>query len=135
MTNDTVADVLTRIRNGQKALHKSVIMPVSKMTKNLLDILQEEGFIENYELSDGASKVLKNRKFSVFLKYYESGLPVITIAKRMSKPGRRHYVQHDELPKVLNGLGIAVVSTSSGLMSDKEARKRKIGGELVALVG
>ena len=132
MTNDTIADVLTRIRNAQSSGHRVVKVPSSKTAKNLLNVLKVEGFIDTFETAqdeDSAFEVL-----SVFLKYYDNGLPVISTAKRISKSGQRQYRGVDALPKVSSGLGISIISTSQGVMSDREARKRKIGGEVLALI-
>jgi small subunit ribosomal protein S8 len=132
MTNDTIADVLTRIRNAQVAGHKVVKVPVCRSAKNLLEVLKSEGFIDTYETvkEEGVTFDVIN----VFLKYYDNGAPVIATAKRVSKPGQRQYRSVDGLPKVSSGLGISIISTSQGVMSDREARKRKIGGEVLAIV-
>lgn len=133
MSNDTIADTLTRIRNAQVAGHRVVKVPVSSAAKNVLAVLKTEGFIDTFESVKEEGKTFP--QFNVFLKYYDTGLPMISIAKRVSKPGQRQYSGVEKLPKVSNGLGISIVSTSQGVMSDKEARKRKIGGEVVALIG
>ena len=126
---DPIADMLTRIRNGQKARKVSVSMPASKEKEAVASVLKDEGYITGYETSgDGASKAL-----SVELKYYE-GTPVIETVKRVSKPGLRVYRGKEELPKVLGGLGIAIVSTSAGVMSDRQARAKGIGGEVICVV-
>ena len=130
MVTDTIADVLTRIRNGQRAKFKSVTIPASRMTGYVLDVLKEEGFIEGVEKTeDGFGK------YEVGLRYYSSGEPVISVAQRVSKSGRRKYFSNGDVPRVFSGLGISIVSTSQGVMSDREARKRKIGGEVLALIG
>lgn len=129
---DPIADMLTRIRNANSAYHEKVEIPASKMKAAVLDILKEEGFVKNYE-SVNEGKTLK-----VTLKYgsnYGSNKEkVITGIKRISKPGLRVYAGKEELPRVLGGLGIAVISTSQGVMSDKKARKLGLGGEVIAYV-
>lgn len=132
MANDSIADVLTRIRNAQSAGHKVVKIPSSKGAKNLLNVLKSEGFIDTYEAAKDEETSFE--VITVFLKYYDTGLPVISVAKRVSKSGQRQYRGVDGLPKVSSGLGISIVSTSSGVMSDREARKRKIGGEVLAII-
>ena len=127
--NDPISDMLTRIRNGQKARKVSVAMPASTVKEAVASVLQDEGYITGYESSgEGAEKTL-----SVELKYFE-GMPVIEKVQRVSKPGLRIYRGKDELPKVLGGLGIAIVSTSAGVMSDRQAREKGIGGEVICVV-
>ncbi len=127
--NDPISDMLTRIRNGQKARKVSVSMPASTVKEAVASVLQDEGYITGYESSgEGAEKTL-----SVELKYFE-GTPVIEKVQRVSKPGLRIYRGKDELPKVLGGLGIAIVSTSAGVMSDRQAREKGIGGEVICVV-
>lgn len=125
---DPIADMLTRIRNANSAYHEKVEMPASKMKAAVLKILKEEGFVKNYE-SVNEGKTLK-----VTLKYGSNKEKVITGIKRISKPGLRVYAGKEELPRVLGGLGIAVISTSKGIMSDKQARKLGLGGEVIAYV-
>ena len=126
---DPIADMLTRIRNGQKARMVSVSMPASKEKEAIATVLKDEGYITGFETSgEGASKSL-----TVELKYFE-GTPVIEAVKRVSKPGLRIYKGKEELPKVLGGLGIAIVSTSAGVMSDRQAREKGIGGEVICTV-
>ena len=125
---DPIADMLTRIRNANSAYHEKVEMPDSKMKAAVLEILKEEGFVKNYE-SVNEGKTLK-----VTLKYGSNREKVITGIKRISKPGLRVYAGKEELPRVLGGLGIAVISTSQGVMSDKKARKLGLGGEVIAYV-
>jgi small subunit ribosomal protein S8 len=126
---DPISDMLTRIRNGQKARKVSVSMPASTVKEAVASVLQDEGYITGYESSgEGAEKTL-----SVELKYFE-GTPVIEKVQRVSKPGLRIYRGKDELPKVLGGLGIAIVSTSAGVMSDRQAREKGIGGEVICVV-
>ena len=128
---DPIADMLTRIRNGMQAKMETVdVVPVSKVKTELARILKEEGYITKYEVSgEGIQK-----KMTVTLKYSGDKRPVITGIKRISKPGLRVYTKGDNVPKVLNGLGIAIISTSNGMMSDKEARKQHASGEVVAYV-
>ncbi len=126
---DPISDMLTRIRNGQKARKTSVSMPASKVKIAVANVLKDEGYITDYETSgDGAGHTLE-----VELKYFE-GKPVIEKAERVSKPGLRIYRGKDELPKVLGGLGVAIISTSQGVMSDREAREKGVGGEVICVV-
>ncbi|KRL84821.1 30S ribosomal protein S8 [Ligilactobacillus apodemi] len=127
---DPIADFLTRIRNANMVKHESVEVPASKMKKNIAEILKNEGFIRDFEyIEDDKQGIIR-----VFLKYGKNNERVIAGIRRISKPGLRSYVKADEVPKVLNGLGIAIVSTSEGVMTDKDARAKKIGGEVVAYV-
>lgn len=130
---DSIADVLTRIRNAQRAGHKSVIVRASHMAERILTVLQKEGFVEGFERKEQGES--GHPEISVYLKYFASGRPMISKARRVSKPGRRVYASVDKLPRVDSGLGIAIVSTSAGVVSDREARHRKIGGEVLALIG
>lgn len=130
MVNDTVADMLTRIRNANAMKYKTVEIPGTKLTKGIADILTKEGFIAGYEVN----KLAVGEMLVVNLKYSKSKERVINGLKRISKPGLRVYAKADEMPRVLNGLGIAIVSTSEGLMTDKEARAKKIGGEVLAYI-
>ena len=126
---DPVSDMLTRIRNGQKARKVSVSMPASTVKVAVASVLKDEGYITDFASSgEGAMKTL-----SVELKYFE-GAPVIENVQRVSKPGLRIYRGKDELPKILGGLGVAIISTSAGVMSDREARKQGIGGEVLCVV-
>ncbi len=126
---DPISDMLTRIRNGQKARKVSVSMPASNAKIAVASVLKDEGYITDFETSgEGAARAL-----SVELKYYE-GTPVIERVERVSKPGLRIYRGKNALPKVLGGLGIAIVSTSAGVMSDRQARERGIGGEVICVV-
>ncbi len=126
---DPIADMLTRIRNGQKARKVSVSMPASTAKIAVARVLKDEGYITDFSTDgEGASKSL-----SVELKYFE-GSPVIESIQRASKPGLRIYRGKDELPKVLGGLGVAIVSTSAGVMSDRQAREKGIGGEVLCIV-
>ncbi len=130
MVNDRVADMLTRIRNANAMKYKTVEIPGTKMTKGIADILTKEGFINGYEVN----KLAVGEMLVVNLKYSKSKERVITGLKRISKPGLRVYVKAEEMPRVLNGLGIAIVSTSEGLMTDKEAREKNLGGEVLAYI-
>ena len=130
MVNDSIADLLTRIRNAQTARHESVSLETSIMKKSIAQILLDEGYISSFEEVDNG----KNKDIVITLKYVNKNQKVITGLKRISKPGRRIYASCAELPKVLNGLGIVIVSTSKGVMTDREARKLGIGGEVLAYV-
>ena len=127
---DPIADMLTRIRNASRSKHKTVDVPASNVKKSIADILSKEGYIKSYEeISDDTQGILR-----ITLKYDEKGNKVIAGLKRISKPGLRVYAAKDELPKVLNGLGIALISTSKGIMTDKKARELGIGGEVLAYI-
>lgn len=127
---DPIADYLTRIRNANMAKHDSVEIPASNIKKSISEILKREGFIRDYEVADDN----KQGVIKVFLKYGPNGERVISGLKRISKPGLRKYVGAEDLPKVLNGLGIAIVSTSAGVITDKEARQKNVGGEVIAYI-
>lgn len=128
--SDPIADMLTRIRNANMVRHEKLELPASNIKTQIADILKREGFIRDYEvIKDDKQGVLR-----MFLKYGAAEERVITGLKRISKPGLRVYAKADELPRVLNGLGIAVVSTSKGILTDKEAREQSIGGEILAYV-
>ena len=130
MITDPIADMLTRIRNALVARHESVEVPMSKMKKAIADILTEEGFINGYDVVEGeVQSVMK-----VNLKYGPNNEKVISGIKRISKPGLRVYANSENLPVVLNGLGIAIISTSMGIMTDKKARAAHLGGEVLAYV-
>ncbi|HML69099.1 MAG TPA: 30S ribosomal protein S8 [Clostridia bacterium] len=127
---DTIADMLTRIRNALIAKHDSVEIPASTMKKAIAQILVDEGYIKGFEvIADGEKKTIR-----VQLKYGANKQRVIVGIKRISRPGLRVYARKDEMPKVLGGLGIAIVSTSRGVMTDREARKQGVGGEVLAYV-
>ena len=127
---DPIADMLTRIRNANSAKHDTVDIPASNMKKSIAQILVDEGYIKGYKvIEDGKQGVIR-----VTLKYGEGKSRVITGLRRVSKPGLRVYAGADELPKVLRGLGIAIVSTSKGVMTDKKAREAHVGGEVLAFV-
>ena len=129
-TTDPIADMLTRVRNANSAKHKTVDVPSSKIKLAIADILCKEGYIKSFEeISNEVQGTIR-----ITLKYDEKGKRVIDGIKRISKPGLRVYASKEELPKVLNGLGIAIVSTSKGIMTDKEARKIGLGGEVLAYV-
>ncbi len=127
---DPIADMLTRIRNANSAKHETVDVPASNMKKAIAEILNEEGYIKNYQIiEDGRQGVIR-----IALKYGPNKEKVISGLKRVSKPGLRIYAGAQELPRVLKGLGIAVISTSKGVMTDKKARKENIGGEVLAYI-
>jgi len=129
-TTDPIADMLTRIRNANSSKVKTVDIPKSNMKSAIAEILFKEGYIKSYEdISNDTQGVIR-----ITLKYDEKGKKVISGLKRISKPGLRIYAAKDELPKVLNGLGIAIISTSKGLMTDKDARTNGVGGEVLAYV-
>ncbi len=130
VVTDPIADLLTRIRNALTAKHETVTVPASKMKKAIADILVEEGFVKSAELTEneGRSDIV------ITLKYGAKNEKVINNLKRISKPGLRVYCGYEKLPKVLGGLGIAIISTSKGVMTDKAARNNKIGGEVLAYV-
>ena len=127
---DPIADFLTRIRNANMVRHESLEVPASKIKKDIAEILKNEGFIKDVEYIDDDKQGI----IRVFLKYGKNNERVISGLKRISKPGLRSYVKADEVPKVLNGLGIAIISTSGGVITDKEARAKKIGGEVLAYI-
>lgn len=127
---DPIADMLTRIRNANMARHEKLVLPASSIKTAMADILKREGFVRDYEfIEDNKQGVLR-----IFLKYGTNEERVITGIKRISKPGLRVYAKADEVPRVLNGLGTAIISTSHGVLSDKEARKQAVGGEVLAYV-
>ena len=126
---DPIADMLTRIRNAVQAKHETVEVPASKIKVELARILKQEGYIENYSVDGDLKKAIH-----ITLKYGKHGEKVISGIKRISKPGLRVYADVESIPRVLNGLGIAILSTSKGIMTDKEARQQKIGGEVIAYV-
>ena len=130
MVNDSIADMLTRIRNAQTARHETVTLETSIMKRSIAQILLDEGYIAAFEEVDGGV----NKNLVISLKYVNKNQKVITGLKRISKPGRRIYASCEELPKVLGGLGIVIVSTSKGVITDREARKLGIGGEVLAYV-
>lgn len=127
---DPIADMLTRIRNANVVKHETVDVPASNMKKELARILLEEGFVRGYDvIEDGKQGIIR-----IQLKYGQAGERVITGLKRISKPGMRVYAANHEVPRVLNGLGISVISTSKGILTDKQARKENVGGEVICYV-
>ena len=130
LCNDPIADMLTRIRNALIARHETVTIPASNMKKSIAQILLDEGYVKSVDyIDDGLQGQIK-----IVLKYAQGKESVIKGLKRISKPGLRVYAKNEEIPKVLGGLGIAIISTSKGLMTDKEARKNAIGGEVLAYI-
>lgn len=129
---DPLADMLTRIRNANTAMHDDVSMPASKLKESLAGVLQKEGYITDFQVIDNNDK--PGRTLKIDMKYSPSRDRVISGLKRVSKPGLRVYSKSNEIPRVLGGLGVAVVSTSQGLMTDREARKRRMGGEILCYV-
>ena len=127
---DPIADFLTRIRNANMAKHESLEVPASKIKRDIAEILKNEGFVRDVEYIDDDKQGI----IRVFLKYGKGNERVISGIRRISKPGLRSYVEADAVPKVLNGLGIAILSTSEGVITDKEARAKKIGGEVIAYI-
>ena len=127
---DPIADMLTRIRNALRAAHETVDMPNSKVKRDIAQVLKAEGYIKNHKIiSDGRHRLIR-----IFLKYDEAGEPIIEGAKRVSKPSCRIYSGYKDIPKVLNGYGINIVSTSKGLMTDRQARDLRVGGEILCAV-
>ena len=129
MMTDPIADMLTRIRNANQMRKETVVIPSSKVKSAILEVLKNEGYIANYTVSADVKS-----ETTITLKYSENNQRVIKGLKRISKPSLHVYSKAEDLPKVLNGLGVAIISTSQGIMSDKEARKQKIGGEVLAYV-
>ena len=127
---DPIADMITRIRNAQLRTLNSVSIPSSKFRSRILDVLKEEGYISDYKFLSDA----KNKGSLIINLKYNNGLPVIKEIRRISKPGRRIYTKADSIPKIQSGLGIAIVSTSMGIMSDNDARSKNIGGEIICKV-
>ena len=130
MTTDPIADMLTRIRNANQMRYKEVEVPASKIKIEIARILKEEGFIADYKIEENERQNI----IVLSLKYGDNKERVITGLKRISKPGLRVYVKAEEVPRVLNGLGIAIISTSKGLMKDKDAREQSLGGEVIAYI-
>ena len=128
--SDVIADMLTRIRNANNAKHATVDIPASNMKKAIADILVEEGYVKGYQIVDNGNQGL----IRVTLKYGDGKAKIIRGIRRVSKPGLRIYAGYEDMPKVMNGLGIAIVSTSKGIMTDKKARSLKVGGEVLAFV-
>jgi len=128
--SDPIADMLTRLRNAIIVRHNTVLVPASKMKLSIAKILKEEGYISDYEVVKGKP----NREIKIYLKYGDKSEAMITGLKRVSKPGLRVYVQRNEIPRIFNGLGTAIVSTPSGVMTGQQARYKKIGGELLCYI-
>jgi small subunit ribosomal protein S8 len=129
---DPVADMLTRIRNANIAMHDDTSMPSSKLKENLAALLEKEGYIEGFSVADAEGR--PGKTLTVTMKYSPERARVISGIKRVSKPGLRVYSKADKVPRVLGGLGVAVLSTSQGLLTDREARKRRVGGEILCYV-
>ena len=130
MHTDPIADMLTRIRNANKAMHESATMPTSKMKEEIARLLKEEGYISDFSVEDGESF----NTLTIQLKYGRNRDRVLTNLKRVSKPGRRVYARKDRLPRVLGGMGTAILSTSGGLITSKTAEERGVGGEVVCFI-
>ncbi len=128
---DPIGDMLTRIRNASSARHEKVLVPASRLKARIAEVLKEEGFIKDFVLHRDEAK---QGAITILLKYSPEREPAINDIKRVSKPGLRRYVATGSIPRVLNGMGIAIISTSKGLMVDREARKQKVGGELICTV-
>jgi small subunit ribosomal protein S8 len=127
--SDPIADMLTRIRNAQGAGREMVEMPSSKMKTEIVRILKREGYVRDFSIEGGEKKTLR-----IYLKYTEEGVPAIKGLKRESRPGLRNYTSQKEMPKVLGGLGVMIVSTSKGILTDRDARKQNIGGEVLCSI-
>ena len=130
MHTDPIADMLTRIRNANKAMHESTTMPTSKMKEEIARLLKEEGYISDFRVEDGESF----NTLTIQLKYGRNRDRVLTNLKRVSKPGRRVYARKDRLPRVLGGMGTAILSTSGGLITSKTAEERGVGGEVICFI-
>ena len=130
MRSDPIADLLTRIRNGSRAEHEKVDIPSSKLKVRVAELLKDEGFIKNFRVLDDT----KQGTLRVYLKYGPGNEKVISGLVRISTPGRRVYVAHDKIPSILGGMGVALVSTSRGVLTDRDARKERVGGEVLAYV-
>jgi small subunit ribosomal protein S8 len=131
---DPIADMLTRLRNANTAYHDTVVMPYSKIKSSIAEILQQEGYVAGWSVQDAAETGGVGRKLVVSLKYGPNRERTIAGLRRISKPGLRVYAKSTGLPRVLGGLGVAIISTSSGLLTDRQATKRKMGGEVLAYV-
>jgi small subunit ribosomal protein S8 len=132
MMTDPIADLLARIRNASMARHELTRLPANKLKKNIALLLKAEGYVADVRQEEWGPK--KHQTLTIVLKYGEDRTSAFQGIRRVSRPGRRVYVRHDQIPRVLSGLGISIISTSAGLMSDKEARRRKVGGELLCEV-
>ena len=131
--SDPIADMLVRIRNAQMVGHVEVSMPASKLKASIAKVLKDEGYIEDFALQDKGGSASVKRELRIGLKYY-AGKPVIERLERISKPGLRVYKGSDDIPKVMNGLGVAILSTSRGVMTDRKARADGVGGEILCIV-
>ncbi len=129
MMTDPIADMLTRIRNAAEAQHSETVIPASTLKERLAAILKQEGFIDDYRVEDGLPK-----KLTISLKYGRDRQSAFVGMKRASRPGRRFYVGHGEIPRVQNGMGVAILSTSAGIMTDRDARDKRVGGEVLCEV-
>lgn len=129
MMTDQIADMLTRIRNAAQAQHEHTVLPSSKLKEQLAAILKQEGFIDDFRVEDGVQKSLK-----IFLKYGRDRQSAFVGMRRASRPGRRFYVGHRDIPRVQNGMGVAILSTSAGVMTDRDARDKRVGGEVLCEV-
>jgi small subunit ribosomal protein S8 len=129
MMTDPIADMLTRIRNAARAQHEHAVVPSSKLKAQLAEILKQEGFIEDYRVEEGDKKNL-----TIFLKYGRDRQSAFVGMRRTSRPGRRFYVGHRDIPHVQNGMGVAILSTSAGMMTDRDARQKRVGGEVLCEV-
>ena len=132
MMTDPIADLLGRIRNAAMARHELTRLPASKLKKSVAELLKAEGYVADVRQEEWGPK--KHQTLTIVLKYGDDRTSAFQGIRRVSRPGRRVYVRHDQIPRVLSGLGISIISTSTGLMSDKEARRRKLGGELLCEV-
>lgn len=135
MSNDSISDMLTRVRNAQRAGHHVVRVSDFKVNHAVLDVLRREGMIESFQVVALESKTFPKSEIEVSLKYFGNGEPAMRKIKRISKPGRRLYRSVDDIPRESNGLGVTVISTSQGILSDREAKAKKIGGEVLAVIG
>jgi small subunit ribosomal protein S8 len=129
MMTDPIADMLTRIRNAAQAQHEHTVLPSSNLKAELAEILKQEGFIDDYRVEDGVQKSL-----TIFLKYGRDRQSAFMGMRRASRPGRRFYVGHRDIPRVQNGMGVAILSTSAGIMTDRDARDKRVGGEVLCEV-
>ena len=129
MMTDPIADMLTRIRNASQAQHEHTVLPSSKLKEQLAAILKQEGFIDDFRVEDGVQKSL-----TIFLKYGRDRQSAFVGMRRASRPGRRFYVGHRDIPRVQNGMGVAILSTSAGVMTDRDARDKRVGGEVLCEV-
>jgi len=129
MMTDPIADMLTRIRNAAQAQHEHTVLPSSKLKTHIAEILKQEGFIDDFRVDDGVQNSL-----TIFLKYSRDRQSAFVGMRRASRPGRRFYVGHHDIPRVQNGMGVAILSTSAGLMTDREARDKRVGGEVLCEV-